>query len=253
MATKSKALVPAKGTAIVDYKAMLKDMAAKQAKAAAALSSGSNFASFKGGQLTINGATIPGAKANIIVLAVMQERAYYEGPYDGDVKSSPTCYAYGEVNGGEVVAPHEKAAEPQSDKCKTCEHAQYGSAPVGKGQACKQMQRVIFVAADGKTEAESQLVQAKIPPTSLKNVKGWLDEIGAREAHSAEVITELSVVPDAKTQFQVYLKPVAEAKESQLAAVFPRISVAEKQMAEPYPEMEETPAPKKPAAKKRKF
>jgi hypothetical protein len=117
------------------------------------------------------------------------------------------------------------------------------------------MVRLAIVAADGKTEGTSTIYQAKVPPTSLKNVKGWLDEVGARELAPVQVVTQLSCTPDPKTQLQVHLKLLREVDDDTLGQVLPRISAAERMMQEPYPEFEEA-APKKAAKKpagKRKF
>lgn len=246
-----KAGVPANQMAI------LAELAKRQSKAASTLSSGSEFASFKGGQLVINGARMPDDTARIIVLGVMQERAYYVEDYDPDTKAAPDCYAYGNPDGDTPEAPHEKAKNPQAKTCATCEWSKYGTANRGKGQACRQGVRIAFVAADNKTEADSAIIQAKVPPTSIKNVKGWLDTIGAAGMATPQVITELSVTPDPKTQIQVLLSVEEDATPQQLSAVLPRIATAEKSMAEPYPDFDdEEEKPAKKAAKKttkRKF
>lgn len=235
--------------AVVDYQEILRQLAEKQSKAATGLSAGSNFASIKGGQLVIGGARMQGDEAKIVVLHTMQDRAYYENDYDPDNPETPTCYAYGDVDGGAPVAPHEKAAEKQSDKCKNCEHAEWGSAKRGRGQACRQHMRLIFVASDNKTEGESEFVQIKVPPTSLKNVKGWLDHLGAQNLPTVAVETTLKVSPDPKVQVTVNLAAGKNVTPGVLGQLVPRLADAERIISEPYPEFEEE-APAKRTVKK---
>lgn len=237
--------------AVVDYQKILQDLAARQTKAAAGLSSGSNFASIKGGQLVIGGARMQNDEARVVVLHTMQERAYYVDNFDPANPVSPTCYAYGEVDGGPPSTPHEKAAEKQSDKCNDCEHAEWGSANRGRGQACRQHMRLIFVASDNKTEAESEFVQLKIPPTSLKNVKGWLDHLGAQNLPTIAVETMVKASPDPKSQVTVSLTAGKNVLPGVLGGLLPRLADAERVISAPYPEFEEE-APSKPAKKSAK-
>jgi hypothetical protein len=240
------------GTEIVDHNAILAGIAAKQAKAAASLASGSAFASFKNGALVINGAAQPNGKANIVVLAMMRERAYYGDEYNADQIVPPDCFAFGEVNGGETFAPHPEAQNPQAETCAECPRSKYGSAARGRGQACRDIQRIAFIPSDNKTEADSSIVQAKIPPTSLKNVKAYLDELGASGMATVQAVTELTVRPDPKTQITVTMRPVGAVKPGVIGSVVKRLAAAEKALQEPYRYEEEKPKAAKKTAK-RKF
>lgn len=254
MATKT-AVTPAKSGSVVSWEQALSRAAEKQKQGIASLGGGSNWLSFRGGQLTVDGAAMPNSRANVIVFAYMEERAYYEGDYDPDNPSSPICYAYGPVDGGATIAPHEKSKQPQSDKCKGCKHSEFGTAERGKGQACKQSVRLALAPLSSKVTgaefAKQPMAFARVPPTSIKNVKGWLSQFAAEDRPTFAGVTEIEVKPDAKTQFQVKLSKMSDtiAKDLQ-GPIVSRIDEAHREIVQPYPDFEEDAGASKGKAKK---
>lgn len=129
---------------------------------------GGTFLSFKSGILAFGGAAIPGGKLDIVVLGDTHENAYYDKPYDADNPVSPACFAFS-VDGKDM-APHPDAADPQNDKCATCQWNKFGSADNKKGKKCRNLRRIAFISGDALDDvAGAELAFAKIPPTSVDN------------------------------------------------------------------------------------
>jgi hypothetical protein len=244
MATKN---LPAKAKtyAVSDWAAEAKAAAAKQTKAASVLGSTSPNISFRAATLSIGGIQQRNNKADIVVLATMQERAYYEGDFDPDNPRTPVCYAYGEVDGELPVAPHEKSQKPQNATCKGCPNAEWGSANQGRGQACRQHFKFIAVQAQ-KTTAPDELGSAtlftgRIPPTSLKAAKVYLDFLGVKDAPTFAVTTELEVRPSTKSIFTVHLEPGNDIPKAWQGPVLSRLEEARKEISAPFPEFDDEP------------
>lgn len=244
MASK-KQVVPAAPKAVTGWAERVKRAAEKQVKAAEFLGGGSNWISFKGGVVTVNGGTSPDGKLNCIVLGYMQERAWYEAEYDGSNPQAPNCYAYGDDEGHEPVAPHEKATDPQAETCRGCPHDEWGSANKGRGKACRQGVKLVLLPATPEG-VEGPLYFARIPPTSIKNVRGWLQALG--DTPSFAVVTEIQVKPSATNMFDVFLTPRNAVPADFQGAILSQLDKGEAELRQPYPELEEAPA--KPAPKK---
>jgi hypothetical protein len=212
-------------------------------KSAEFIGGGSNWISFKGGLIQVNGGTSPDGKLQCIVLAYMQERAWYEAEFDGANPQAPDCYAYGDEDGREPIAPHEKSRNKQHATCRGCPLDEWGSAPKGRGKACRQGVRLALVPAN--TEGvEGPVFFARIPPTSIKNVRGWLQALG--DTPSFAVVTEIQVRPSSENMFDVLLTPKSELPAAFQAGVMTQLDKAESDLRQPYPELEEK-APAKPA------
>jgi hypothetical protein len=245
-AKKSVIVAPAK--AVTGWADRVRQAAAKQVKSAEYLGGGSNWISFKGGLVTVNGATSPDGRFNCVILAMMQERAWYEGEFDASSPQTPDCYGYGDSEGREPVTPHEKTKAVQNKTCKGCPHDEWGSAQRGRGKACRQGVRLALVPAtpDG---VEGPVYFARVPPTSIKNVKGWLTALG--DTPSFAVLTEIQVKPSAENMFDVLLTPKADIPAAFQGAILEKLDAAETELRQPYPELEERTAAK-PQAKEKK-
>ena len=244
MASK-KQVAPIEGKAVTGWADRVKQAAQKQVKAAENIGGGgSPWVSFKGGVITVDGASSPNGVMNCVVLGYMQERAWYEAEYDGNNPQSPNCYGYGDADGNEPPTPHDKARDKQNPTCKGCQWDEWGSAAKGRGKACRQGVRLALLPAtqDG---VEGPVFFARIPPTSIKNVRGWLQSLG--ETPCFAVLTEIKVTPSAGNMFDVFLTPKAQIPTSFQAAIISKLDAAESDLRQPYPELEEAPA--KPAAR----
>ena len=126
---------------------------ARQASAKLPQRSG-NFLSFRGGRVSLGGVKLPNPLP-LVILAYDAERAYYSKPYQPDVMASPDCYSY------DKLMPHENAKVPQADKCSECRFNEFGSAPNGKGKACKEGAKFAAIHADA-LESPEKIAAAQI-------------------------------------------------------------------------------------------
>jgi hypothetical protein len=140
------------------------------------------------------------------VLQSIFENQLYEDRYDPNNPQPPICYALSETD--DDLKPHPDCAKPQADTCEVCPNNVWGSDPGGgKGKACKNVRRLAIIAAsdlevDRLPNAEVAL--AKLPVTSVKNWSTYASQIAnVLKLPPMAVITNMSVEPDAKTQFQV--------------------------------------------------
>jgi hypothetical protein len=228
----------------------------KLAEEAAAAASGesvsSEFVSFRGGQLSFNGNLIPGNKMNVIVLDSAYEHAWYPGAFDPNNPRSPACYSMGRIE-SELV-PVEDAEDRQGGEdggCATCPLNAWGSDPDGgKGKACKNVRRIVLMDAEALKNGEAGIaaantVMAKLPVTSGKNYSAFVIQIAnVTKRPPYGVIAELSLVPDARTQFQVKWSFVDMVPDALIPAIMDKKASLGDTVLYTYPPNEEAaPAP----------
>jgi hypothetical protein len=206
--SKQEVAVP-KQNAVVNYEEELKKLAIATAEAE---KPGGNWVSFKGGVLTIGGTPMKNNKVEMIVLHSVFENQLYKDRYDPNNPQPPICYALAEKD--DDLKPHPEAVSPQATSCSECPNNQWGSDPAGgKGKACKNVRRLAIISAtDAKTpEAvnKAEVAIAKLPVTSVKNWATYANQVAnALHLPPLAVVSEMSVEPDAKTQFQVQFRLV---------------------------------------------
>jgi hypothetical protein len=168
---------------------------------------------------------IPGNQMGVVILDWIYENTYYEGEFDSENPSPPTCFAFG--RDGTTMVPHEnvvEAGQAQHETCKGCPHDEWGSAERGRGKACRNLRRLAIIPGgtidvnSGRFEPFTDPAQfeagavgyLKIPPTSGKGFGTYVKQIGGalkRPPHG--VFTRVVVKPDAKTQVAVTFEPLA--------------------------------------------
>ena len=242
----------------------------EKAKLAAAIEQGvgggGSFVSVQGGRLSFQGAEIPGNKMIVVVVDHILENLYYgDERYDPENPSPPLAYAFGRDE--DTIRWHENSIEEYAGElCKDSDINQWGSADKGKGKACKNIRRLALLTEDQIEDAES--IEAatpaymKIPVTSVKGWAGYVRQLAnTLERPPLGVLTEISVVPDPKSQFKVQFKLVEAIDDAEiLEALFAKQEIVEKEIEFPYApaseeeeEEDERPARgrAKPAAKKK--
>ena len=189
------------GTDVVDYKAELAKMTVAVAEAE---KPAGNWISFKGGIMSVGGNPIKGNKMPVVILHSVFENQLYADRYDPNNQQPPICYAFGETD--DELKPHPESAKPQSENCHECPKNQWNSDPGGgKGKACKNVRRLGMISASDLHQVNKAPVAiAKMPVTSVKNWSTFASQIAnVLKLPPIAVIAEMSVEPDAKTQFQV--------------------------------------------------
>ena len=231
------------------------DELAKFASEAAATeqTTGGKFLSIRGGILSYGGAAVPGNAMNVIVLDHIMENQRYGADYDSENPASPICYAFGRT--AEEMAPHADCDEPQNGACADCPLNAWGSADKGRGKGCKNIRRLAFIAEDGLEDIENaEIAFLKVPVTSVRNWSGHVQALASQlKRPPFAVVTEISVVPDPKTQFAVKFRVAEQIEDAEvLKALLARRTAVADQIAFPYSKNADrpaTPAPSRGAAK----
>lgn len=218
-------------TQIVSIEEQVKQQLALQQEKMAAMQTGPNLISFKGGQLIVDNVPIPGGEAEVFVLAQQAERAYYAGEYDPSKPQVPACYSF------DLEAPHPEAADPQNMTCEGCPQNEWGSALRGKGKACRESARVAIVPATAPLET-SPMYQCSFPITSMGSVKEFLGRCAQSGKLAGEFKTRLKVVPDPKSFFKASLTPL-QTVEQPMRVLIERMAQARDMLLSPYPVLEE--------------
>src|SRR5215831_959472 len=193
-------------TAVVDYIAELNKLTVQTQEAE---KPSGMWVSFKGGVLSIGGNPMKGNKTEAIIIHSVFENQLYEGKFDPNNPTTPVCYALSESD--DDLKPHPDSLKPQATSCAECPNNAWGSDPGGgRGKACKNVRRLAMVSAsDLEDLGKAEVAIAKLPVTSVKNWSTYASQIAnVLKLPPLAVITEMSVEPDAKTQFQVNFRLV---------------------------------------------
>jgi len=113
-----------------------------------------------------------------------KSKVYYAGGYEEGSKDAPDCYS----NDG--VAPAADAEDPQSKKCATCPHNQWGSRITengNKGKSCADSMR-LAVAPAGQLNDPMLL---RVPAASLKVLGQYGSQLAKRGVAPEHVVTRI--------------------------------------------------------------
>lgn len=202
------------------------------------------FVSFKSGVLSFNGAAAPGNKVDIVVLGAAFENQYFPHRYDPNKILSPDCYAVSHHE--DDLAPiAEDCTAPFHTDCATCPNNAWESDPNGgKGKACKNTRRLAMVLASNIGDPSADIMYARLPVTSVANWSKYVTQIGnVVKRPPFGVITELSVVPDVKSQFKVCFQFKGLIDDQGLEMIVPLQEQASKDILFGYPKNAAEPAP----------
>jgi|SRR5271155_480624 hypothetical protein len=218
-----------KGKEIVNWEKELGEAAVKAAQserpALAAIS-------LRGGIMMYEKVAIPGNKLQCIIVASMMQRLFYPNPFNPNKPESPSCFAFHDGEDGVPWLPHEKVHDRQADTCALCPRSEWGSdLKGGKGKACKEVRKLAVI--PGTESKEMALIS--IPVMSVKNWSNYVNGVAASAKRPPwGVVTEISVHPDARSQFVVKFDLVDLLPESSLAGVFGKIGLAKEVLTTPY-------------------
>lgn len=164
--------------------------------------------SLKGGVMSYGGTPMPGNKVECVIVAAAFRNSYYAGRYDANNIVNPNCFSLSQSDEG--MAPHENVSEPEAEVCKGCPRDEWGSDPNGgRGKACKQGRRLVIIPANALDDGADKVLTAELalldlPVTSVKNYSQFVNTLAVSAGVPAWVaVCQISVVPDAKSQFKV--------------------------------------------------
>lgn len=148
--------------------------------------------STKGKQFTTpDGATSSGPM-NAIILDYRNVNEFYEGVYNPQEVKPPVCMAVSKTI--DDMEPLEGVEKPQHTDCASCPHNQFGSAPVGKGKACKNTVRLAITPAGA--DENSPVWVLKVSPSAIKAWSGYMRKLAAAGLHPMQVVTQISFDPN---------------------------------------------------------
>lgn len=268
MAIAKKAVATKKpGTAVANWEEELAKAAEESMKQEANVGGG-KFFGLKAGQLTYDGEPVIGNRMACVIVDSVLENVYYEGDYEPDTPQTPMCYAFGRDES--TLTPHQKVWDKGNQQCgasklcQGCQWNEYGTANKGKGKACRNTRRLAIIPAgsfDKKGELTliedvdhfetAQLAFMKLPVTSTRGFAAYVKQIGAvLKRPPFAMITEISVVPDAKSQFKVQFEAIGPAPDELIGTLIQRNKEAASVIEFPYGDaVEDEKKPSKAAQK----
>ena len=136
--------------------------------------------------ITKPGEDEPASSIEVVIVAQNPHRSkvFYATGYTEGTDAKPTCYS----NNG--VGPEADAEEPQSKKCATCAHNQWGSRVSengAKGKACSDSQR-LAIAPVGMINDPMMI---RVPAASLKALDTFGDTLAKRGVPYQLVATKI--------------------------------------------------------------
>ena len=212
-------------------------------------SGGAKTISTKSGVLTVDGAEVPGNKFNVIILDHCIEHAYYEGKYDSDNPQPPAAWALGR-DAATLRWDEKSIPEYAGELTKDSDINQFGTADTGRGKAAKNIQRLMLITEHDLEDIETaEARMIKVPVTSVKAWNGYVKRIAeSMRRPPLGVITEISLKPDAKSQFRMEFKLVEEVEPEHFEALFAKADGVEADLFrgyEPRDEEEEDQRPQR--------
>ena len=211
---------------------------------------------FGRGEILVGGLPVKDGALECIVIGSCALNTWYAEAYDPDNAQPPDCYAFALVQGDAEMAPHEDAADKQSEQCADCPQNQFGTANIGRGKACGNNVRLgLILSSDvesGNDAKSAEMATARVSPT---NVKHWASYVKMlKEEHGRPpwaVVTEITSVNDAKTQIKLGFKLVETIDDPDVLEVLEaRYQKVQDVLQQPFgPPVERTAAPKGRGAK----
>lgn len=231
----------AESTAVMTVEEQLKQRLALQTQTLQKMAGGHTNISFKGGNIIVDDQVIPGGELDVIILGVVNERTFYDGPYDPNSPQTPACYSFN------LQLPHPEAEQPQHENCRGCPQDEWGTGAQGRGKACREAARIALTSATADLE-QATIYTAKVPISSIGTVRELVGKAGAAGKLLGQFVVKLIVKPDAKTFFKVTLMPIGENK-ADMNLILQRMDEAENLLNKPYPVFTEEAAPEVPKDK----
>lgn len=238
MATKPKTNLP------INYQAQFEAEAAAIQKRIAAPAG--DRIRFNSNRAFITPDGLEGETLEVVIVDFVSANLYYDGPFDRDNPQPPGCFAIGPEPS--TLTPSTNSPNQQSSACATCPNNQFGSAPNGKGKACKNTRLIAVIPASALDDenGEAPLWIMSVPPTSLKAFDTYVHSLANRlRTVPVGVITQITLDPGntfASPRFTV-VRPL-DPKE--VGTFISRREEAQKRLSD-EPDVSQYQAPAKPA------
>ena len=188
MATKPKSNLP------INYQAQFEAEAAAIAKRIAAPAG--DRIRFNSNRAFITPDGLEGETLEVVILDFVSANLYYDGPFDRDNPQPPGCFAIGPEPS--TLVPSKNSPNRQADACAACPNNQFGSAPNGKGKACKNTRLLAMMPATAIDDenGDAPIWIMSVPPTSLKSYDSYVHSLANRlRTVPAGVVTQITLDP----------------------------------------------------------
>lgn len=198
--------------------------------------------STKSGIMTYMGVPVPNNRMDVVILATIYENNFFESKYDPRNPRNPICFAFGKPEPGSgsrpEMAPHPDISEEfrQATTCDRCEWSKWGSdseSVSGKGKRCKEIYKIGLIPAGDY--ATNEMAILRVPVTSRKNFEVYVNGTAVQYGRPPwGVVTEVSLKPHMKNQFEVVFTTKNVLPEEELGRVWPKIDGAFEAMMQAY-------------------
>lgn len=196
-------------------------LAESQLENEATIGNGPQMLSTRNGRLSLGGQPIAGDLVQCVVLCAPFENLYYDATFNAAELVPPKCFAMNLQQA--EMEPSPRALAPQSDACFSCKHNQWGSSTTGsrKGKACRNTRHITFLTSD-EINSPASIMSAKSyalrpPVTSVAAFGDYTKKIAiALRKPLFAVVTEIKLVPDAKSQFRVEYRMIDEITDPEI-------------------------------------
>lgn len=203
------------GTSVIKWE----DQLAKDSQLAVAAVAGvglGNFIQTRAGKMTYGGAPLKDNKVQVCILAELAVNAYYDSEFDSENKSSPVCYAYGELLPDGTIGdmkPEAEAEKKQHGECSTCRWNAFKSDKRGRGKACKNIRRLALIHAQDLSTPEAvrkaRVAFINVPVTSVAGYANHLRSLAAlMKRPPYAVVSEIKLESDPDKQFVMLFEPL---------------------------------------------
>ncbi len=126
-----------------------------------------------------------------IILDFINVNEYYTGAYDPTKLVPPSCFAISKF--ADKLVPSDNSNEQVHKTCAGCPNMEWGSAPVGKGKACKNTVRLALFPLDG--ESEKDILILKVSPTGLTGFNRYVNRVDQQGLLPFQVVTPIAMDP----------------------------------------------------------
>lgn len=153
----------------------------------------------------------------VVVNAAAVSRTYYEGTYDPNNPSAPSCWSVDT----RVPAPEVPAEQRKASRCADCPMNVKGSGQSGNSRACRFNQR-LAITLEGKPD---EVYQLQLPATSIFGeavngqmpMQAYAKLLNAHNTPIIAVMTQMTFDENAE-QPKLFFKPVRPLDEEELEA-----------------------------------
>lgn len=254
-------------TAVANYDEELARLAGKSASLTQS-AGGGKFFSTRAGVLQFDDTPLPGNQVCAIIASWCLENVFYEGAFDADNRTPPTCFAFckdpdaiDEMGPPEIVDKEEEFTR-QADSCAECPQNEWGSASQGRGKACSNRRRLAILPAgtykplgrgggfdlemidDEEHFRTADAGFLKIPVMSGKGFDNYVKEVAELFTRPLfAVYTRIYLTPDPKSQFKVNFEMIEPVEDALIPVLLARYKTLQDEIDFPYTPFKEDDAP----------